>query len=284
MALHADDLVDPAGVTDELLCSICTGVFLDPQACPCGHTFCCFCIEQWLRRNGRCPLCRAEVKGAALVESAALRAECDSLTVRCPSRCGWQGRRDEQAEHMAACPAALSVDNTITIDGPLGICYEILENYMLVGSVREGWAAWEHNKAHEGCESRMIHVNDQVVMINGIRGDPALLAHLLKKPARKTVTFRQPEEFAINVNKAGKRLGIDLSWSKPNGILTVVGVDSGAVEENNRSVDSPSKQLLRHDRIIEVNGVNCMGKADSAVPMLRDGEEFVIRFHRQRTE
>ena len=46
-------------VTEELTCSICLLMLLDPYKIePCGHTFCNECISEWLCSNLHCPLCR----------------------------------------------------------------------------------------------------------------------------------------------------------------------------------------------------------------------------------
>ncbi|RWS14234.1 E3 ubiquitin-protein ligase NRDP1-like protein [Dinothrombium tinctorium] len=41
---------------DELICSICLGVFDDPYIlASCGHTFCKQCIDQWFEEKRNCP-------------------------------------------------------------------------------------------------------------------------------------------------------------------------------------------------------------------------------------
>jgi len=164
----------------------------------------------------------------------------------------------------------------------MGVCFEILDDCMLVGSVHQGGGAWEYNQKTEGQEERLICVNDQVVQVDGIRGDPALLAYLVRRPKRKSITLRHPQELAVNITKGGKKLGIDLSWSRPNGVLTVLGVLDGAVQEYNTSARSDQEQLQKNDRIIEVNGVSGMGNPDGVVPILIEAETCVIKFHRPR--
>merc|ERR1712150_152783 len=55
-------------ICDELKCTICTEVFIDPTSLKCGHIYCKFCLEGW--RKGcndddemefNCPCCRAEI-------------------------------------------------------------------------------------------------------------------------------------------------------------------------------------------------------------------------------
>ena len=52
-----------------LACSVCTEPFVLQQRgvvvkLHCGHMFCAGCIEEWLRREHTCPLCRSEISTA----------------------------------------------------------------------------------------------------------------------------------------------------------------------------------------------------------------------------
>jgi len=52
----------------EALCVICHEEFEIGRRLlelPCEHAFCFSCGQQWLRRNGTCPICRAEVNNAS---------------------------------------------------------------------------------------------------------------------------------------------------------------------------------------------------------------------------
>lgn len=276
-----EDFVNPANIPDELHCRICTGVFLDPRAGPCGHTFCGFCLEQWLRRSDSCPLCRGEL-GADVADCGALREQCDALPVRCPWRCGWSGRRDERAAHSTVCSVGYFVDVTVSMKGPMGLVLETIENTMLVNNIPlEDSAVGRYNESHAGDEEKQIRVNDEVVRVDGIAGSARMLAYLVRRPERKSITFRHPEEYAISFARKGKMLGIDLMWEK-NGVLTVRDVDYSAVEECKSSEKPLPTRLLKHDRIIEVNGRACVGMPDSVVPLLLESEEFTIRVHRRR--
>lgn len=231
-------------------------------------------------------MCRAEVNEKDLTVCASLAKECDELQVRCPWRCGWSGRRDEQAEHTTVCPVGYFVDVTVSIDGPLGVILEVLGDLMLVGTVHANGPVDRYNKAHKNDETRLIRPNDQVVQVDGVSGDANFLTYLIKRPGRKSVTFRHPQEFAISVTKKkGSELGLDLSWSEPSGILTVLGVDADRArqDEADGEARSASKRLERNDRIIEVNGVACVGNANTVVPLLRDSQDFTIKFHRPRS-
>jgi len=53
--------------TDDLMCGVCLELYESPVTSTCGHSFCNFCLNQWLKRkNSRgfdCPLCRTSCKG-----------------------------------------------------------------------------------------------------------------------------------------------------------------------------------------------------------------------------
>ncbi len=46
------------GVSKHLFCTICQEVFDDAKRTSCGHTFCHGCIQEWINKNSRCPICR----------------------------------------------------------------------------------------------------------------------------------------------------------------------------------------------------------------------------------
>jgi len=286
MATNGGDSADPAGISDDLLCSICTTAFLDPKAFRCGHAFCGPCIQHWLKRSSRCPMCRTEVQASELVDCSALRAECDRLSVLCPWQCGWYGRRDELATHTTVCHVGYFIDATVPVPGGhLGINFEIIEGRMFVGSVDHDGAIDRYNRKQGGCEEKQVRSNDQVVQVDGIGGDARVLSYLVQRAGRKSITFRHPEELAINLNTQGKKLGLDISWTQKCKILTILGVDGGAADECNSAAKTESEKLMRLDRIIEVNGVSCVGSPERVMPILNQAQhsnKCLIRIHRPR--
>eukprot|EP00241_Pyramimonas_parkeae_P004016 CAMPEP_0114262678 /NCGR_PEP_ID=MMETSP0058-20121206/21967_1 /TAXON_ID=36894 /ORGANISM="Pyramimonas parkeae, CCMP726" /LENGTH=622 /DNA_ID=CAMNT_0001378633 /DNA_START=381 /DNA_END=2249 /DNA_ORIENTATION=- len=67
-----------AAIREQLQCSICHDIMLDPVTAPrCGHSFCKRCIVQWCRQPHAptaCPSCRARLpREGALVVSVTLR-------------------------------------------------------------------------------------------------------------------------------------------------------------------------------------------------------------------
>jgi len=43
-------------------CAVCLLNRRKPLCLPCGHGFCCECVEPWLRRCGLCPMCRQDLR------------------------------------------------------------------------------------------------------------------------------------------------------------------------------------------------------------------------------
>ncbi|CAH1099538.1 unnamed protein product [Psylliodes chrysocephalus] len=48
-------------VDEELLCAICSEMFVKATTLNCSHTFCKFCIEKWKAKQSVCPICRAKI-------------------------------------------------------------------------------------------------------------------------------------------------------------------------------------------------------------------------------
>ncbi|XP_075547588.1 uncharacterized protein LOC142582051 isoform X2 [Dermacentor variabilis] len=77
---------------EELVCTVCRGVYRDPVECPCRHVFCHNCIRDWLARgsspgSGSCPMCRQEISASQVVPVVPLVTNMIArLTVRCPNR------------------------------------------------------------------------------------------------------------------------------------------------------------------------------------------------------
>ncbi|XP_054926025.1 uncharacterized protein [Dermacentor andersoni] len=77
---------------EELVCTVCRGVYRDPVECPCRHVFCYNCIRDWLARgsspgSGSCPMCRQDISASQVVPVVPLVTNMIArLMVRCPNR------------------------------------------------------------------------------------------------------------------------------------------------------------------------------------------------------
>ncbi|XP_033368476.1 E3 ubiquitin-protein ligase RNF8 isoform X3 [Parus major] len=47
---------------NELQCTICSEHFIEAVTLNCAHSFCSYCINEWMRRKVECPICRQEIK------------------------------------------------------------------------------------------------------------------------------------------------------------------------------------------------------------------------------
>lgn len=75
--------------SQELVCTVCRGVYREPVECPCRHVFCGDCIRGWLTRGGtgNCPMCRRSTTLWQLVPVVPIVTNMICrLTVRCPNR------------------------------------------------------------------------------------------------------------------------------------------------------------------------------------------------------
>ncbi|NXD26957.1 RNF8 ligase, partial [Spelaeornis formosus] len=46
---------------NELQCTICSEHFIEAVTLNCAHSFCSYCINEWMKRGVECPICRQEI-------------------------------------------------------------------------------------------------------------------------------------------------------------------------------------------------------------------------------
>ena len=72
-------------VDDDLVCHICLQPLLQPLDTPCGHTFCCKCLRNFLQEKDFCPLDRKRLHFKSCKKSSILVHKLlDKLLVSCP--------------------------------------------------------------------------------------------------------------------------------------------------------------------------------------------------------
>ena len=111
--------VDPAfvaGATDSHTCAICMQLLENPViACDEGHTFCYGCLDDALKRDDRCPTCRAEeivfVKCRALENSIAeMKMRCEhSAPAAAPAEEPAPKRRCAKVRRCSTAPASCAM-------------------------------------------------------------------------------------------------------------------------------------------------------------------------------
>ncbi|XP_005389676.2 PREDICTED: E3 ubiquitin-protein ligase RNF8 isoform X2 [Chinchilla lanigera] len=47
---------------NELQCIICSEYFIEAVTLNCAHSFCSYCINEWMKRKIECPICRKDIK------------------------------------------------------------------------------------------------------------------------------------------------------------------------------------------------------------------------------
>ena len=47
-----------SSMTEEFTCVICQELFISAHTLPCSHSFCEFCIKEWIKTKKECPICR----------------------------------------------------------------------------------------------------------------------------------------------------------------------------------------------------------------------------------
>ena len=88
------------GVADELLCSVCTKVLLEPRSCLDGHTFCRSCIGTWMEQNASCPTCRTVLSAETLSHNRIAQ----NMIARLPARCPNYGAAREDSKRQKISP------------------------------------------------------------------------------------------------------------------------------------------------------------------------------------
>jgi hypothetical protein len=95
----------PNEIDNELLCSLCHFVLVNPKQTPCGHVFCAKCITDYLTKGSNlCPQCSskltaAEIQPAPKIVSNLLMklvTKCDALE----SGCAWFGEWIQLEDHL----------------------------------------------------------------------------------------------------------------------------------------------------------------------------------------
>jgi len=46
----------------QLQCAVCSELFVEATSINCGHTFCNYCITEWMKKKANCPVCRTDIK------------------------------------------------------------------------------------------------------------------------------------------------------------------------------------------------------------------------------
>lgn len=86
---------------DIVLCSICTGVLVEPQQCiSCDCCFCKKCLNEWLAKSKICPL---KCENVNFKDSRLMKQMLSRLTFKCPFDCPLTLSYEEILTHEDVC-------------------------------------------------------------------------------------------------------------------------------------------------------------------------------------
>ena len=55
----AEDMIST--IQEEFTCVICMNLFINAYTLPCAHSFCEWCIKEWMKRKAQCPVCQENI-------------------------------------------------------------------------------------------------------------------------------------------------------------------------------------------------------------------------------
>lgn len=61
-----------SSMKEEFMCVICQELFINAHTLPCAHSFCKYCITEWMKRKNVCPICRKNIYSSKPVHSLVL--------------------------------------------------------------------------------------------------------------------------------------------------------------------------------------------------------------------
>lgn len=91
-----------SSMQEEFTCVICQELFINAYTLPCAHSFCEWCIKEWMKRKGHkdCPICRKKITSDP-VHSLALDNAVDKLVEKLNAD-EQKERRETEAQHKNA--------------------------------------------------------------------------------------------------------------------------------------------------------------------------------------
>jgi hypothetical protein len=89
-------------VKELIICTICTGIIIDPKQCQtCENSFCNKCITKWQTKSKSCPY---KCTGLIIKEcTRAIRNLLDKLIITCPYSCEGSLTYEQLLKHLKTC-------------------------------------------------------------------------------------------------------------------------------------------------------------------------------------
>jgi hypothetical protein len=104
MSCHDKSIFVNQEMIEEMICSLCNGVFRDPVIDSCGHSFGRNCFQEYVKSHKRCPISQKAMSGdAQLSECKPVQNFISKLVIKCVhSPCSWTGILDSLKVHLGS--------------------------------------------------------------------------------------------------------------------------------------------------------------------------------------
>eukprot|EP00555_Chaetoceros_dichaeta_P009699 CAMPEP_0198271808 /NCGR_PEP_ID=MMETSP1447-20131203/50667_1 /TAXON_ID=420782 /ORGANISM="Chaetoceros dichaeta, Strain CCMP1751" /LENGTH=284 /DNA_ID=CAMNT_0043964617 /DNA_START=50 /DNA_END=904 /DNA_ORIENTATION=+ len=101
-------VLQPEKVPQDLLCSICLSIPIEPAITPCEHIFCHPCLTRHLDNQWNCPVDRMECRPETIkrVTEGVIFRIWSQIQVKCEHHdtgCAWTGGMGDYAKHIECC-------------------------------------------------------------------------------------------------------------------------------------------------------------------------------------
>mmetsp|Transcript_21540 Transcript_21540/g.49214 ORF Transcript_21540/g.49214 Transcript_21540/m.49214 type:complete len:240 (+) Transcript_21540:75-794(+) len=162
-------------------------------------------------------------------------------------------------------------------DGVTGLIVETTGDIVFVAKVKDHLGPLQDWNAKASIEQR-VAVGDRIMQVNETMGSGAALTQAMKEAQELRMRIRHPKHILVNVEKAGRGLGITLNEvNNKIEMLRIRAVSKGVLQDWN--MENPEKSVLVEDRIIKVNGVT--KDAEAMLKALRESNELELELIRQ---
>lgn len=96
--------VNPSKISKYLYCSLCRCIYNEPTRIRCGHTFCYYCLMNYLQNSFECPLCGFNFTENTMQKDLIAYNMINDLEVYCSNKgCQWKSKRKYLPNHLIKC-------------------------------------------------------------------------------------------------------------------------------------------------------------------------------------
>jgi hypothetical protein len=105
------NFTNKTGVSKHLMCIVCQDLFNDPKRLNCGHTYCGDCLNEWIKSNKICPICRVKICQKNIGRDLIAFNIINDMEVTCNNKgnhiltlgCPWKSTLNNLVNHLKYC-------------------------------------------------------------------------------------------------------------------------------------------------------------------------------------